>query len=525
MKKTGHAFVNAPSAICLFGVFALGIVTVMANADSDSESGAKREASYYLTRVNPDYIVTPEEAYEWHVAKDAQGPTYSGSPSWKSFLAILESKLKEYGTIDVVRNAWTYDRWYTSDWPDDTKWTLVSGGDPVKVAHYGAYSGSTGKQGVSAPLVYYDAKSRPESIEGKIVVFPTSPLGNIFKQFDNEYLSDPETFPDVDTEVPASETVTLDIFWQLLQIRTLVGVLEKGNAAGAIVVFDASYDRVAGLYSFPVPAPYDAPTLFLDRDAGRKVIEDAKNGETATLTLLATVEPTETYQLVGYLPGKHYGTPKDEMIILSTHTDGPSISQDNGAFGLLGIVHYFSHIPQSDRPRTLMVFLDNRHYMPGMESAFADEDWFARHPEALKSIVAHVATEHMGQVEYRELGSVFEPTGRVEASFLYATNNQLLIDNAIQAVKDNKWPRVMVQCVARPGIHGKSQGPWFGLGRRWMEKGLPGFASGAGQGRYWATTARINAFDKAQFCVQLAGMAQLTGELMVADLAAIASVK
>ena len=170
-----------------------------------------------------------------------------------------------------------------------------------------------------------------------------------------------------------------------------------------------------------------------------------------------------------------------------------------------------------------MIFLDNRHYMPGMEGAFASEDWFAKHPEALDSIVAHVATEHMGEMEYREVGSVFEPTGRAELSFVYATNNQLLIDKAIQAVKDNQWPRVIVQCVGRNGVHGKRQGPWFGLGRRWAEKGLPGFASGAGQGAYWATTARINKFDKNLFCTQVAAMAQLTGELMMADLKSIAN--
>ena len=40
------------------------------------------------------------------------------------------------------------------------------------------------------------------------------------------------------------------------------------------------------------------------------------------------------------------GTDKDEQIILTNHTDGPSITQDNGALGILGIIKYFSNIPQ-----------------------------------------------------------------------------------------------------------------------------------------------------------------------------------
>jgi len=335
------------------------------------ENEEKEKLFEDITHINSDYLVTPQEAHDWHVAKDAKGATYSGSHSWRNFLTILETKLKKYGAVDFVRNSWTYDRWYTSEWPDKENWTLILDGDLVRVAHYGAYSGSTGDQGLTAELVYYDPWNPPESIEGKIVVFSTTTSDDPFDQSDYEYLSDPKTFPDFDVEPPVtgvgpsripSVSVSVYIYCQMRQIWSrLLQILRDGNAAGALIVFNASYDLLAGIYMFPVPAHYKAPTLFLDRKAGRKVIEDARKHKTATLKLLAKVEPTETYQLICSLPGRNYGTPEDEMILLATHTDGPSITQDNGAFGLLGIVHYFSHIPQSERPRTLMIFLDNRH--------------------------------------------------------------------------------------------------------------------------------------------------------------------
>jgi len=37
------------------------------------------------------------------------------------------------------------------------------------------------------------------------------------------------------------------------------------------------------------------------------------------------------------------------------------------------------------------------------------------------------------------------------------------------------------------------------------------------QGAYWATTARINTFNKEHFVSEVAAMSQLTGELMLAN--------
>jgi hypothetical protein len=511
------------TATVLFVSVLLTAVALSASAQNE------RPSSYYLNHVNPRYLVTPEEAYQWHVYKDRGGPTYSGSESWRSFLALCEKRLEEYGVVDIQKNRWSYDRWYTSDWPDHTNWTLVSDGRPVVVAHYGAYSGSTTSEGITAEMVYYDRASPPKSIQGKIVILETAPhpkppYDEKYKRWfminDHEYLSSPDTFPSMYTAIPPSVTISLDVWWELRQTIYFRKLLVEGKAAGAVIVFNMSYDRTAGLYSFLVPTLYEVPTLYLDRANGARVIEDARAKKKARLTLRATVEPTETYQLIGYLPGRHYGKDKDEQILVRSHTDGPSIAQDNGALGVVGIVKYLSQIPREHRPRTLMVYLDSRHYMPGMEEAFASEDYFARHPEARKKIVALVATEHLGQVEYREVGEVVAPTGRVEPSFLWTRPNPMLVDLAIQAVKDNDWPRCSVQAPERPGIHGKPQGVWYGMGELGMGDAwdLPGFATMGTQGSYWATTARIDKFDPNLFCTQVAAMSQLTGELMRIDL-------
>jgi hypothetical protein len=224
------------------------------------------------------------------------------------------------------------------------------------------------------------------------------------------------------------------------------------------------------------------------------------------------------------LPGKHYGTPQDEQILLITHTDGPSISQDNGALGILGVVGYFANIPQAERPRTLMVFLDCRHYMPGAERAFAAQDYAATHPEIYSKVVAAMGIEHLGQIQVAEGdGKSYHLTGAPELSTVWVTNNQKLVDIAIAAVKDNELGRVQVQCPGRPGLHGGEQGPWYGLGRIAERIGVPGASTMGSMSAYWSSKARMDYLDVDHFVDQVAAMSQICGELMIAELNGIKS--
>ncbi len=526
-------------AICLIVSVVLMSFTV-AGIAQNAEKRQGPQNDKFLTQLIPGFLVKPHEAYEWHLYKDTAGPTYSGSPGWKSYLEFLEWKLKAYGVQDIQRNPFTYNRWYTTDWPGNGQWTLVSNGQSIKVGNSSAYSGSTPPEGVTAPLIYYDPldpnKPPVAALEGKIVVVGPQPYTTAtisitsipsYSVCDSDYVTDPGTFPPMFTKILADQSVTSDTWYQMNRNTAAIATLRNSKALGLVFVWDMNYDRIAGMYTFSVPALYSIPSLHLDRAEGAKVIQDAKDGKTATLRLLAKVEPTETYQLVGYLPGKNYGTPEDEQILLTSHTDGPSISQEDGAFGLLGIIHYFSNLPKNERPRTLVVLLTNTHYLPSAAVPSDFKDWFVKNPDAAKPIVAYVAMEMLGEQEWREKGGVFEPTGWPETSSVWARNNQLLVDIAIKAVNDNEWPRCQVKSPERPGINGQSQGPWYGEGsptgiaRRLNGSNIPGFATMQATGAYWQSTARIDRFDPDLFCTQVATFSQLTGELMVADLVKI----
>ena len=494
----------------------------------------------HLTELNPDWVITADEAYQWALVKNDNLPTLTGSQKWQNYMAFLEQTLADYGAIDGVKNNWEFERWFTSE--DNRQWSLISDGSAVRVASYGAYSGSTDSEGVTAELVYYDHNNPPEDIEGKIVVIPTRPhpqtpfsedyrINYTFNDY--EHATDAETLPAPFEFVDPSDSFTFDIWWQLAQ--RLDQIPRDGNAAGAIIVYDMAFERTQGLYTFPVPRLYKSPTLVLSREDGVEVIMDAKAGKPATLRLEAETETATAYQYIAYLPGAHYGTVEDEQIVLVNHTDGPSITQDNGALGLLAIVKYFSHIPQAQRPRTLKIFLDSRHYMPGMESAHSEADWFTRHPEAKRKIVGMIQTEHLGEMDYREVDGRVEPTGYAEQSYLWTRNNDILIEAAKQAVNRYGWSRAQVSVPERAGSRGGLQQVWWGVGALgladtgyyncdvWHCLDIPGFGLGGFLGHYWSSAATIRRWNKALFVNQAATMTELTGVLMSAHLDAIQS--
>ena len=480
----------------------------------------------YLTDVRDDWILSETEAISWHEIKDEKGPAFTGNPSWRRFVGYVEDKLGEYGVVDIQRNQWSFRRWHSSEWPDRSNWSLVSGGEELEVANYGANSGSTGPGGVTAELVYYDKTIPPADIAGKIVVFSTVVDQAVVEQFSNsdyEYRSAVESFPEYGRPIADDLTdfQSSGIFLQLIQIPAFIDIATEGSVAGILFVLDAGRDLMAGMYAFPVPRIYDAPSLYLDRTAGKKIIEAARSGARATLRLEATTTESTAYQLIGYLPGNKYDTPDDEQIQLTTHTDGPSISQDNGALGILGVIKYMSRIPQAERPRTLVVFLDCRHFMPGAEQAFAKQDWFARNLDARDPIVGVIGMEHLGQIEFVEDGDALVASGRVYPSHIWTTDNSKMVELATKAVDDNVLPSAVIRNVARPGVHGGDQGQWFGMAKFAPETGVPAFAIMGFMGAYWATSSDIERFDASLFRRQVATFVQLTGELMTADLSEV----
>jgi hypothetical protein len=474
-----------------------------------------------LTKVNRKFLPTAEEVHAWHAIKDSKGgPTLTGSPSWHNYLEMLEKEWRTLGVTDIFRNPIRYTRWYTTEFPDDSNWSLNIDGKKIRVANYGCNSGHTSDIGATGGLVLYKDGMPDEALRGKIAVIVKPPSPGLSAGLDDyEYLSDANTFPN--PLKPYDDEKALSPF-PIMGLGAAMEPLIKAGAAGAVIVMPLPFDAVKGLYTFGVPALHQMPTLYLDRDTGAEVATAANAGKQATLRLIAKTEEAEGYQLFGYLPGKDYGTPDDKQILLITHTDGPSISQENGAIGILSVVKYFSHIPKAERPRTIMLFYDCRHFMPGAERAFAKEDYAASHPDVYGKVIASVGIEHLGQMKVEEGGGKpFHRTNVPDLTSIYVTNSQHMVELAIATVKDNNVPRTQVQCPGRKGIHGGEQGPWYGLGSIANRNHIPGAACIGALTGYWTSVARLDWLDVNLFLTQIASMSRFCGDLMLADLESI----
>jgi hypothetical protein len=508
-------------------------------------------------------MITPEQAWDWNLFKSGGGPTYAGSAGWKRFTDFLISKIQEFGAVDLDFVEIPYDHYVVEDWPDRRTHLydsgvavekLVTDGTPVPVvASYGMTSGFTPPEGVTAPMLYYDPSRRPAAadVAGKILVFQTVPypdppysdsfLDN-YTPTDYEWRS-PGKWTPLFTPPPASVTSSYHCRWVWSQLNRFAAIGINGHAAGIVVVYDLSPGAAFGLAQRSVYTPdgkaglgakyTNCPTLTLDRVNGAKVVADAKAGKEATLTLAASFQRDTGKAIVAYLPGKSYGTPQDEQVLLATHTDAMSLIEENGGLGMLGILSYFNHLPRSARPRTLVFYFDCRHFMPGGEGSWPQFDYYTMHPERLRPIVATIGIEHMGGRQTIEMGpggnryvysSELPENGGVITSLIDVHNNNIwLVDAIARAAMDNHWPRVDVKAGnVAPGVNGGFQGTVKSPMNKGRVYGIPGIGlAGDWPGGWTQTYAQVDTeagaqgFDKNYFVQQVAGLSQVAGEFML----------
>lgn len=531
-------------------------------AQAAGPEGAAAAHAGVLSKINPKFMMTPDQAWEWNAFKSQGGPTYAGGAGWKRYTDFLATKMPELGAVDIDTVDIPYDHYIVEDWPDRRTHTydsgiavekLVSNGTPVPVvASYGMTSGSTPPAGITAPMLYFDPAHPPtnDQIAGKILVFqtapqPAPPYSNSF--LDSYTLTDyewrsPGKWAPLFTPPPVSVTSSYHSRWVWSQVNRLAALGVAGKAAGMVIVYDLSPGAAFGLAQRSVYTPdgraglgaqyVNCPTLTLDRVNGAKVVTDAKAGKTATLTLIARFQRDTGRAFIAHLPGANYGTPRDEQILVATHTDAMSLIEENGGIGLLGILGYFNHIPKASRPRTLVFYFDCRHFMPGGEGSWPQFDYYTIHPDKLKSIVATVGLEHMGGRQTIEVGiggneytysKELPENGGVITSLIDVHNNNMwLIESIARAATDNKWPRVDVKAGnVGPGVNGGLQGSV----RSPMNKGrgykIPGLGLAGDWPGGWTQTyaqidteAGLHGFDKDYFVQQVAGLSQVTGDLM-----------
>src|SRR5947209_7588708 len=118
---------------------------------------------FALPKINPKFMITPDQAWSWASFKSQGGSTYAGGRGWKRYTDFLISKMPEFGAVDLDYVEIPYDHYIVDDWPDRRTHTydsgmalekLVSDGTPVPVvASYVITSGFTPADGSTTRML------------------------------------------------------------------------------------------------------------------------------------------------------------------------------------------------------------------------------------------------------------------------------------------------------------------------------------------------------------------------------------
>jgi hypothetical protein len=137
----------------------------------------------------------------------------------------------------------------------------------------------------------------------------------------------------------------------------------------------------------------------------------------------------------------------DEVVMLTTQTDGPNGCNENGDLGVLAVA-YLSKLPLSERKRTYVFSLPTDHYAFG---AAADPvtgtgrrggtfGVIEKRPELMKRVVAQVAMEQMGAMDWADIEGKYVATGKVAPEFWLPTNTAPATRPAGVATSPNSAP-------------------------------------------------------------------------------------
>lgn len=423
-------------------------------------------------KAKRELLMTEAEGLSWHEFKATLGPIYPGYESFDKYMTWMRERLHEYGCIDTREHHWVHETYRVNDWPDHESGAmgLVSDGREVPVGTFLMLSGSTGEEGLTAPLAYWDmADGEPEdgAFEGKIAVIstlrpPEKPYTEEFMASyvitDTNYRSDPEP-PAPMLEMPdATVNNSWNTRWDFFQWGKVLAAAQKGGASALVVASNLTYGCVRGIYDRQ--KRHDMPAIVIDRVSSVGVIADAKAGKIATVKLVSSYYDSDAWNFVTFMPGCNYGTDDDEYITVNVHTDAMSLTQDNGSLGALGIARYFSNVPQAERKKTILFCVDSRHFIEGYEQGNFQHDPYQVWPELQKKITVTIGMEHMGELEGAEdyENNTMVCTGRPEFTFMKADDNDYCARILIQAAIDSGLERADIKIDGRPGIHGKFKG-------------------------------------------------------------------
>jgi hypothetical protein len=454
------------------------------------------------------------------------GPRLTGTEAHNRYIEWLEREFAAAGCELLPCDVYETHRWEMQRFGLD----LLDGSapGPVKVASYFPRSQETPPAGVTGPLVYggtapgvsvngadvaafqaglarypADLATWAQGVSGSfggsaqgsvmLVDLPMPPpltLG-LFAPMVTFYNGQGET----EADLAAQDYKRL---WTVPGLALPLDSFTAMGVAGVVFVVDASYEALKGCY-----APFEwrdegVPALYVDRDTGAKLRQQAMARPRARLTLAATRQKVPTPSITAVLPGA-----SDETIIFNTHTDGQGFAEENGGVAFVQLARYFGSLPSAKRLRRTLVFAA----WPGHMAADLPQTqgWIDAHPDIVGRAAAALTVEHLGCSEWNDsLDKGYHPTGQPEMFGIWTTQGKMF-----ELTRDtNVAHGIPRAALLRPPVQ-------FGVGGAFQSAGIPQIGAIAGP-EYLVTISGngdMDKLDEALAAKQIAWLADLASKL------------
>ena len=450
MKESGPSGIGA------------GIITWMLKSYADVITGfyPRKRAARRLVATLPDLPVevpVPDShaIFGWIGSLCSTPHRRPGTPEGHRGEEYVMERFQEFGLEDITREpiditVWDARNWRLGVWDGEAEEDI-----PCFRVQNTAF---TGKQGVTAPLVYVGRAWLPGAlrradVRGKIVVadvpFPTLPTGLVLKMLGGGYgVSDPDNemslgtkmklvfvrgnFPgqflnvDIDdTHLPLKDVrLPWDVYWRAC----------RHGAAGVVLILSDMPTNSNTHFG-----PYDAcmkpiPALWVGKYDGERLHSLAKRGARATLVLEGKEKPGVTHNVWGILPGKSV-----ETILLHAHHDAPfqGATEDGCGVGqVLAQARAWSQVPREARPKTLMFLCAAAHFYGPALGAY---DFVKRHKhDFLARTDVVICLEHLGAKQMVEKDREFVPSGELATTWVMTSSNKYVIASIMKVLKEHR---------------------------------------------------------------------------------------
>jgi hypothetical protein len=344
----------------------------------------------------------------------------TGSANHTIFIDHLDSELQSLG-LQVHSDVFNFAYNHPPQSPPEIQLT----GQTIPASFYVPYSGNTDAVGVAGQLVNVlnPVLSSPdwERASGKIAVLNiTNPVADGATAY-SVWPGSPAW--GIIPGVPASAANTF--------VHNLTDAARLGVKAVVYAWQNVTMANAFGQYG-PFKINYQGvPAVYVAGPVAQQIIDAADQGLMATVTSSGQLFPNvATRTLWTVVEGTEL---KNESVIISTHTDGSNVVEENGHLALLAKAKELVAFPP--RRTTILVFLTGHLHTSG----FTDKGrvmarWLGDHPDLWNGTdgngskaVFGSCVEHLGAVQWSENLSydLYYPTGRLESELLYAATAEL----------------------------------------------------------------------------------------------------